>query len=470
MKITDSQARNYTELKPSEKANNNQNIDNTIISDDVVQLNGEEEPDPNKRLENYVKSNINRVENQKPIESEPKRKVTVLLFSAGNIESREEEQIFTSIAENLAKSGTDENIAFVAQMAMGSKGPNTQRILLKNSMDQNKSTKDYPSENTLEFGEVIENIGDTNTGLPETFADFLIWGVNKYRSDITIVVASGHGGGALGTLRDDYHNDILTIPEVEMSLNMFKEKTGKTIDILAAHSCLMGCAEMAYAARIAVQYLAGSEEAIFDSGWSFRRLGRRLKELADKGEITVDQALDEISDCQKLTNNNQRNKDMRTSAIIKCFEMPGFKDKLASLSDKLLDTKTPVSVIKQCFANAQHYRLLLPEEDAPSSQMRDIISIAREIIKNEDIQDQELKNAANGLIDFTKTKVITHEMHENTKRYNRSEGMSILAPRYGVKSLIDDYKKISLAQDARWDEVIAKFGQTENEETQKPWF
>ena len=44
----------------------------------------------------------------------------------------------------------------------------------------------------------IEDLGETNTGDPNTLREFILWGVNKYPADHYILILWNHGGGVSG--------------------------------------------------------------------------------------------------------------------------------------------------------------------------------------------------------------------------------------------------------------------------------
>jgi hypothetical protein len=368
---------------------------------------------------------------------------TILYFGAGNLYNKKDENRMRDYMTCLAKAGSDDKIAFVAELVRGSKGAEAQRILLKSP----------PGPNGYEdSSEVLENLGFTDTTAYRTLGDFIAWGMEKFPAKHYMVIANGHGNGFRGAFRDDRQSANMSIPKIEKAFKLAKEKTGKCVDVLALNSCLMGNAETAYAVRDSVNYIVASEETISMKNWNYEELGASLKKESDGDGLTIEEALTALVECQQ-------NEYLHTTSVIDCSKLSDFGMRLKSFADRLIYTDTPVSVIKESIGNAQHYKMTRPEdEDEPEAQMRDIVSIAEEIKNNDSVNDEELKKSADEIIEFIRNELVIYEEHDEAGRFDRSNGLSIYAPVNGADDYEKIYRSFSIAKDTNWDKVIKKYG------------
>ena len=92
-------------------------------------------------------------------------------------------------------------------------------------------------------------------------------------------------------------------------------------------------------------------------------------------------------------------------------------------------------------------------------QMRDIGSVALEIIRNDEIKDKDLKKSALDLAKFVVDEVVIFEMHRKNVGLSDSSGMSIYAPASDADKFTDYYKdSLSLSKETGWGNVVEKFG------------
>lgn len=101
-----------------------------------------------------------------------------------------------------------------------------------------------------------------NMGDYKTLADFLSWGVSKYKADNYMLVLSGAGGGCVNGMAFDEQNenDSLNMEEISYALSL----SGKSFDIIAFDSSLMCGLETAAALSTCGDYMVASQE--FESG------------------------------------------------------------------------------------------------------------------------------------------------------------------------------------------------------------
>jgi hypothetical protein len=375
------------------------------------------------------------------------REWTVLCYFNGNsdLESEMENSL-----KGLESAGSDEKIAFVAQMARESKGGEAERIFIK-------KPKWMGFKND---SEITKLPGKTNMADPNTLKDFLSWGMKSYPASHYAVILNGHGYGFAGSLPDSVSNDVLLSTELKSAVDTLTKETGQKIDVMGIDSCLMANAETAHAIKDSVNFLIGSEEVLVSGNWGYEEFAAKMKAEANGDGLSV-------ADVLKAVVNSQNNGSFLTASIIDCRQMPGFSNKLKDFSDKLLNTDTPPKYIKQSFRQAQHY--CQPEilnqasngnvNTKPMDQMRDVVSVAMSIITNDNIGDTGLKQSALDMAKFVKENLVVFEAHRKDMNLSGSAGVSIYAPDSGAEKYGDFYdKKIPLGVETGWGKVIKKFG------------
>jgi hypothetical protein len=374
------------------------------------------------------------------------RQWTVLTYLNGNCDLQDDME---KDLRTLEKVGSDDKIAFVAQIARSDKNGEAERIFLK-------------KPGFLGFkknSEVVENLGPTNMAHPQTLKDFISWGMRKYPAEHYMVIVSGHGYGFLGSLPDEKSGDLMLTSELQSALETTKKETGRKIDILGMDSCLMGNAETAYAVKNAVDFMVASEEVISSENWDYKQFASSMKEKVNGAGLSVGIALEEMVKAQA-------NSHLTTSSVINCLSMPEFAENLKDFSEKLLETDASESSVKRAFRQAQGYcqpgiMAMAGQGNTntdPMNQMRDLQSLTMEIITSDEIGDIELKKSALKLARQISEKTIIFNMNQKGMGIDRSNGISIYAPTRNGHKYSDYYSTLSLAKDTRWDEVVKKYG------------
>lgn len=373
---------------------------------------------------------------------------TVLCYFNGNCDLQSDMEEDMKALEN---AGSDENINFVAQMSYGDKDGEAKRIHLKKPswMGMKKNS------------EVLGEFPKTNMSHPQTLKDFLSWGMKTFPAKHYMVILSGHGMGFIGSLPDDNSNDMMLTPELKSAFDIAAKETGRKIDILGFDSCLMANAETAHALKDSVDFMVASEEVVLNDNWDYSDLAARMKEGSAKDGLSVAEALEGMM-------NSQQNYALLTASIVDCRRMNEFSGKLKDFSEKLLKTQDSPYAIKSSFHKAQHYcqRNIIASSSnggnintRPMDQMRDVGSVALEIIRNDDIKDKDLKKSALDLAKFVVDKAVLFEMHRKDVGLSDSGGISIYAPASEADKYTDYYKNsISLSKETGWGDVVEKFG------------
>jgi hypothetical protein len=184
--------------------------------------------------------------------------------------------------------------------------------------------------------DVVQELGETNTGDPLVAVDFFRWAIERYPADRLLGVIWNHGSGiddtdvyaralpgaagrradgvpvaadralvrrALSSRHrralfnttvaqaaseraiafDDSSRDFLDNIELKKVLADVKRHTGRTFDVLGFDACLMNMVEVAYQLKGTSQVVVGSEELEPGEGWPYDRV---LEALAARPTMT----------------------------------------------------------------------------------------------------------------------------------------------------------------------------------------
>lgn len=176
------------------------------------------------------------------------------------------------------------------------------------------------------IGEVVESLGETDSGSPEVLSSFISWAAENYPADRYALILWNHGGGweptevdriarsvaspgyngrelaerassPLGRVlfrsswqkifslsspteraicSDDGTGHSLDTIELGKVIAAGAETIGQPFDLLGMDACLMSNLEVAYQLRDHVRYLVASEENEPGEGWPYHHILRRL--------------------------------------------------------------------------------------------------------------------------------------------------------------------------------------------------
>jgi hypothetical protein len=245
--------------------------------------------------------------------SNNKKKWTFMVYMAGDNNLDNNGVIDLNEMKNV---GSTNDVNVIAEFDRYQSGAPTRRFYLKKGTSIN--------------ADVVQSLGEINTGDPAAITDFINWGVDNYPAEHYILVLWNHGQGWDDTdiyagergpdarltrpslirhalfrttveeavkrsaadgemeraiLLDDNAKDFLDNLETKKILNAAKTKIGHKIDILGMDACLMSMAEVLYQMKDTVLYTVGSEETEPLDGWPYDAI---LNELSKKPNMTPD--------------------------------------------------------------------------------------------------------------------------------------------------------------------------------------
>jgi hypothetical protein len=118
--------------------------------------------------------------------------------------------------------------------------------------------------------DVVDDVGEPNMGAPETLSDFIAWGISQYPADRYGLVLWDHGGGIIGFGGDESaQSDLLSLPEMQTSLDEGLAASGERFAFVGFDACLMATWETAVVLAPHAEYLLASEELEPGHGWDY---------------------------------------------------------------------------------------------------------------------------------------------------------------------------------------------------------
>jgi hypothetical protein len=129
--------------------------------------------------------------------------------------------------------------------------------------------------------EEIEDLGEVDSGTPETLIDFAIWAMTNYPAQKYALILSDHGAGWVGGWNDDAPDEgsSLTINEIDQALAAILAETGvEQFEFLGFDACLMSQVEALVGIAPYARYAVASQETEPAIGWAYAQF---LSELVD---------------------------------------------------------------------------------------------------------------------------------------------------------------------------------------------
>lgn len=404
---------------------------------------------------------------------------TVLVWIAGdnNLDS-----FGLSDLGEMKEAGSTDDVAVVAQFdRMGDSG--TRRYYLR----KGTSLED----------DVVEELGETNTGDPAVAIDFFTWGMKRWPSEHVLAVIWNHGSGidetdiyaraaargmtverraeptettvprerireiasnglrkslfsttvdeamsTRGIAYDDAARDFLDNAELKRVLSEVVEQTGRQIDILGFDACLMNLVEIAYELRGPVDYIVGSEELEPGDGWPYNAVIGALVASPETAPADIAASL------VKAYVDSYGGDESVTQAALDLSKVEGTAkavDELAVACIAELDTAEGYTAFSKAMKNAQRFH---------TKDFADLGDICTRLA--DDSAPTRVKEAAQGVIDsLTGGSPLILAAGKNGPGVERATGTAVYFPIVGDVQVA--YDRLQFAQDTQWNGLISKY-------------
>jgi hypothetical protein len=411
----------------------------------------------------------------------PLRKWTVAVWVAGdnNLDSYGA----TDLGE-MKKVGSNDDVAVVAQF---------------DRMGDEKTRRYYLRADTSLDDDVVEELGETNTGDPQVAIDFFKWAYDNWPSEKTVGIIWNHGSGidetdvyaravaagarvergvtpgkgviprarareiaASGHSRavfsttieeavndravayDDTSRDFLDNAELQRVLaEVVQHKTGP-IDIFGFDACLMNMVEVAYQLRGMVDYVVGSEEVEPGDGWPYDAVVRTLVDSPDIAPLDA-----AASFVASYVSSYRGDEEVTQSAldVSRVEDVASATKQLAATLAPLLDSRDDYGDISMAANNVQRFEM------NDFADLGDLCSLLAEASPRD-----EVKQAAQALTDtlFGDAPLVIKSERKGTS-VDRATGAAIYFP-VGKKGDVQvAYDRLDFGRDAGWATLLSRF-------------
>ncbi len=289
---------------------------------------------------------------------------------------------------------------------------------------------------------VLDELGETDSGDPDTVAAFASWAIQSYPADRYGLVMWNHGWGwslaataATKGLSSDYDsgNDISVAEgELEAILSAAHEQIGAPLDLLGIDACLMGSWEVSHvAAPHADVYVASQANEGLD-GWAYDTT------LAD---LVADPDMDGAALGEVIALRFNETFDS-TQSVVDLAVASDLASALDTLAQAMMDTGQAGALLDDGATQAQDFETGVGA-DHDIGDFLDKLEASSHA-------DGAVLSAIEGLREVYDTAVIANYTWGNDVR--DATGMSIYTPTYG--QVDSDYGRGRWAEETLWDEFL----------------
>jgi hypothetical protein len=200
---------------------------------------------------------------------------------------------------------------------------------------------DWQGARILELGggdgaaEVVEELGEVNTGDPAVLADFIATAVERYPSERYALVIADHGASWTGVGGDESAGrDPLELAEVRGAIRDGLDRAGiERLDLLGFDACLMASYEVASNLAPVADRMVASEELEPGHGWDYGA----LQVVADDPDADADELGHAIVDRFGDQAEAEGTESGITLSLLDLTRMPALDDAVAAFGNALSD-------------------------------------------------------------------------------------------------------------------------------------
>lgn len=189
--------------------------------------------------------------------------------------------------------------------------------------------------------EVLQDLGDVNTGDPQVLADFIASGIEAYPAGHYGLIISDHGASWPGVGGDESaDHDYLSLDELNGAIAAGLEGAGvDKLDLLGFDACLMATYEVASTLAPLADRLLASQELEPGHGWNYGS----LQVLDDEPGASADMLGAALIDGFEVQATEQGTAAQITLSLIDLTKMAAVDEALAGFSGALSDRAADVA-------------------------------------------------------------------------------------------------------------------------------
>jgi len=292
---------------------------------------------------------------------------------------------------------------------------------------------------------------EVNMADPLVLEEFIEICCDRYAADKYALILWDHGGGWRGLCWDDttYEetgvDDCITMVELRDALAGAYADTGEVLDVVGFDLCLMAMPEVAYQVRAYADYVVFSEETVPGAGFPYDTIASDLVAVPE---------MDGQGLCELIVEDYAAyytGMGGYMTWTISAFDMAYMEDVKDSVNQLGLELLEGLRVYMQ------YYQM-----DAYAAQKYyypynvDLKGFAENLIKDNSIDDPELKDAARLVSAAVEAGIFATMNGPNSEG---SYGMAIYIPSTndGMHSLKEDYINVPFATETSWYDFASAF-------------
>jgi len=393
---------------------------------------------------------------------------TVLYYMAGNNNISGD---LVRKTARLEKSGSDDNLNILVQLAQPEKSPYPgvgRYKMEKNPQPVKSSMKNFCNlmaekitgrDHLPEIASPsLENLGAVPMNTANTLSNFVTWGMKNYPAKHYCLVIMDHGYGFAGTVEDQaLPHKLLSLPDLKRALSTAQKETGEKLDILGFDACLMQQAEVAYQLKDQADFLLASQEVEYPRGMPEGKMFKSLAKELKKGDVNPEKAGRLMAKEAEIDS-----KAMKTISLLDLKQMEQVKQTTDHLAQSLLKSHISSQELKKIISHTYNFCRVEPG-DKLCNEYRDLYHFAELLSLNSGVEP-EVKKAALEVMQSIKSAVI-QEGHQGKGDIN---GLAIYLPKDGMLNYYDGrnteskvavnvpavYRSTDWARETKWDEWL----------------
>ncbi len=294
--------------------------------------------------------------------------------------------------------------------------------------------------NLSEINSTWQNELDMGNG--DTLRDFLIWSSENFPAKKKILIIWNHGSGWEKVAEDG--NSYLTVPEINNSINEYREITNETpFTLIGFDACLMGMFEIMYELKEHTEMVHGSEAYEPLEGWTYNNLLYKLNENLNNDELAYHVVNDYV---ESYRNGSVYTSYSVTASVVSSNELDELWQELDNFSSEL---NSVLPIFKEEIKDARD-RTQRFDQNPNYRDLYDLTVNIEQHIPVISVKEaaQKLRNALNQTVMFE-----DHWIKPEKLNVERAKGMTIYFPTDGVKYGYSDLK----IKDNMWFNFITNY-------------
>jgi hypothetical protein len=289
---------------------------------------------------------------------------------------------------------------------------------------------------------VLADLGDTDSGDPDTLAEFAVWGVENYPAEKYALVIWNHGwgwdlmvtGGTKGVASDEGTGNDISVARGELAeaLSAVTDAIGGPLDMLGMDACLMGSWEVGYAAAPYAEIYVGSQATEGLDGWAYD---------TSMADLVADPEMDAATLGEVIALRFHETRDA-TQSVVDLTLAGELADALDTLAQAMMDTGHAGSLLQDGADRAQDF-------EHGWGQDHDLGHFL-ELLERSSHADDTVLAAIEQVREVHERSVLSN--YTNGNGYRDATGMSIYTPTYG--RMDSDYSRGTWASETLWDDFV----------------